>query len=99
MKSHALALGVAAATLLAVGGCNKSNGGGNAQQSAQTPKAEKMAGSQTIASGLDKAAAMADKKTKGKYHDKIDNAASKAKDGLDKLDGKNDDIADEQPKP
>jgi len=54
MKSHALALGVAAAALLAVGGCNKSNGGGNAQQSAQTPKAEKMAGSQTIASGLDK---------------------------------------------
>ena len=54
MKSHALALGVAAAAMLAVGGCNKSNGNGNAEQSAQTPKAEKMAGSQTIASGLDK---------------------------------------------
>jgi uncharacterized surface protein with fasciclin (FAS1) repeats len=54
MKTHALAIGVAAAAILAVGGCNNSNGGGNAQQSAQTPQAEKAAGNQTIASGIDK---------------------------------------------
>ena len=45
-----------------------------------------------IAQGIDKAADLADQKTKGKYSDKIDNAAAKAKDGLDKLDGKDDDI-------
>jgi hypothetical protein len=50
-----------------------------------------------IAEGIDKAAAMADKKTKGKYHDKIGTGTAKAKDGLDKLDGKNDDIGDESP--
>ena len=53
MRSHALAIGVAAAALLALGACNKGTGD-NAQQSAQTPKAEKVAGNQTIASGLDK---------------------------------------------
>ena len=50
-----------------------------------------------IAKGIDKAAAMADKKTKGKYHDKIATGTAKAKDGLDKLDHKNDDIPDETP--
>ena len=45
-----------------------------------------------IAGGLDKAAGMADKKTKGKYRDKIATGNQKAKDALDKLDAKNDDI-------
>ena len=50
MKTHALALGAAAAALLALGACNKNgNGGGNA---AQTPQAQKMAGNKTIAAGL-----------------------------------------------
>jgi uncharacterized surface protein with fasciclin (FAS1) repeats len=42
---------MATAALLALGACGKDNGG-NAQQSAQTPKAEKAAGSRTIAAGL-----------------------------------------------
>ncbi|WP_341928208.1 Rv0909 family putative TA system antitoxin [Nocardioides psychrotolerans] len=45
-----------------------------------------------IASGIDKAAAAADKKTGGKHSDKIAKATTKAKDGLDKLDKKNDDL-------
>lgn len=45
-----------------------------------------------IASGIDKAAAAADKKTGGKHTDKIAKATTKAKDGLDKLDKKNDDL-------
>src|SRR5436190_3551524 len=52
MKTHALALGVATAALLAVGACNKNNGNANGPQSAQTPKAQKAAGSKTIAAGL-----------------------------------------------
>ena len=48
-----------------------------------------------IAGGIDKAADLADQKTKGKYSEKIDSGAAKAKDALDKLDGKNDDIRDE----
>lgn len=51
-----------------------------------------------ISDGIDKAAQVADEKTKGKYSDKIDSGRSKAKDALDKLDGKNDDIADNPPK-
>lgn len=43
-----------------------------------------------ISDGIDKAAAAADKKTGGKHHDKITKATGKAKDGLDKLDNKND---------
>ncbi len=43
-----------------------------------------------IADGIDKAAGMADKKTKGKYTDKIADGSGKAKDALDKLDGKDD---------
>lgn len=46
-----------------------------------------------IASGLDKAGELVDKTTKGKYTDKIDKGIGKAKEGLDKLDGKDDDIA------
>ena len=45
-----------------------------------------------IAKGVDQAAAMVDKKTGGKHHDKLEQASEKAKDGLDSLDGKNDDI-------
>jgi MT0933-like antitoxin protein len=45
-----------------------------------------------IAQGIDKAAGIADKKTGGKYKDKLGMGAEKTKDALDKLDGKNDDI-------
>ena len=38
-----------------------------------------------IDQGIQKAAGMASKATKGKYDDKIDSAADKAKDGVDKL--------------
>jgi uncharacterized surface protein with fasciclin (FAS1) repeats len=51
MKTHALALGAATAALLAVGACNKTDIG-NGPQSAQTPKAQKAAGTKTIAAGL-----------------------------------------------
>ena len=53
MKTRALALGMTAAALVAVGACNK-NGNGNSSgpQNAQTPKAQKAAGTKTIASGL-----------------------------------------------
>jgi hypothetical protein len=50
-----------------------------------------------IAKGLDKAAKVADSKTKGKHHSQIDKGVSAAKSALDKLDGKNDDIADQPP--
>ena len=50
MKIHALALGIAAAALITVGGCNSE--GGNESQTAQTPAAQKAAGDKTIASGL-----------------------------------------------
>ena len=53
MKNHALALTVAAAALLSLGACNKTNGGNNSAPNAQTPKAEKAAGTKTIASGID----------------------------------------------
>ena len=45
-----------------------------------------------ISDGIDKAAALADEKTGGKHTDRIESATGKAKDALDKLDGKNDDI-------
>ena len=38
-----------------------------------------------IDQGIDKAAGLADKATKGKYAGKIDDAAAKAKDAADKL--------------
>ena len=43
-----------------------------------------------IAGGIDKAAAMADKKTKGKYTHQIQQGRGKTKEALDKLDGKYD---------
>lgn len=52
MKSHALMLGVAAATFVVVGGCNN-NGSANKSETAQTPAAQKAAGNKTIAAGLD----------------------------------------------
>jgi hypothetical protein len=45
-----------------------------------------------IAKGIDKAADLADTKTQGKHREKLDKAAGSAKDGLDKLDGRDDDI-------
>jgi hypothetical protein len=45
-----------------------------------------------IGDGLEKAADLADKKTDGKYSEKIDTGVDKAKDALDDLDGKDDDI-------
>ena len=42
--------------------------------------------------GIDKAAAVADDKTGGKHTSQIDQGADKAKDALDNLDGKDDDI-------
>lgn len=44
-----------------------------------------------ISSGIDKAAAMADKKTGGKHQSKIAKVQAKSKDALNKMDGKNDD--------
>lgn len=41
-----------------------------------------------IHQGVDKAGAFADKKTGGKYTDKINTGKQKAKEGLDKLDDK-----------
>lgn len=45
-----------------------------------------------IADGLDKAKGLIDDKTGGKFSDKLDTGVEKAKDALDGLDGKNDDI-------
>ena len=50
-----------------------------------------------IAKGIDKAAELADSKTKGKHGEQIAKGAAGAKSALDKLDSKNDDIPDEQP--
>jgi len=47
-----------------------------------------------ISKGIDQAAAMADKKTGGKHEGQIATGAAKAKDALDNLDGKDDDIPD-----
>src|SRR3569833_1805909 len=51
VKNHALALGLAAA-LLAITVCNKHDGNAKGPEAAQTPKAQKAAGSKTIAAGL-----------------------------------------------
>src|SRR3954463_7842442 len=51
MKSHALALSVAAAALFTVTACNN-NGSANKSETAQTPAAKKAAGDKTIAAGL-----------------------------------------------
>jgi uncharacterized surface protein with fasciclin (FAS1) repeats len=50
VKNHALAL-AATAMLLTVGACNKQDNGSQPQP-AQTPKAQKLAGTKTIAAGL-----------------------------------------------
>ena len=50
-----------------------------------------------IAQGIDKAGGMASKKTGGKHDEHIAKGSAAAKDALDKLDGKNDDIADTKP--
>jgi MT0933-like antitoxin protein len=50
-----------------------------------------------IAKGIDKAADFADSKTKGKHTGQIGKGATAAKNVLDKLDSKNDDIPDETP--
>ena len=52
MHKHALMIAMAG-TLLTVGACNNNGGGGNEAPQAQTPEAEKAAGSKTIAAGLD----------------------------------------------
>ena len=51
MKNHALSLSAAAATLLAVSACNQ-EGSANKTEPAQTPAAQKAAGTTTIAAGL-----------------------------------------------
>ena len=45
-----------------------------------------------IAQGIDKAGSVVNEKTGGKHAEKIDLATGKARDTLDSLDGKNDDI-------
>src|SRR5690242_1609725 len=50
MKTHALAFGLAA-VLIVVSGCNKQGGNAN-EPKAQTPQAQKAAGTKTIAAGL-----------------------------------------------
>ena len=45
-----------------------------------------------VAQSIDKAGAFANEKTGGKHADKINQATGKARDALDSLDGKNDDI-------
>ena len=50
-----------------------------------------------IAKGLDKAASEADKRTKGKHSDKIAKGVTAAKSGLEKLDGKKDDLPPDNP--
>ncbi len=51
MKGHAFALGLAAIVLTA-GGCSKENGTSNGVPPAQSEKAQKVAGTKTIAAGL-----------------------------------------------
>ena len=52
MKTHVLALGISAAAMLAVGACDKKATDSNGVQTAQTPKAQKAAGTKTIAAGI-----------------------------------------------
>jgi uncharacterized surface protein with fasciclin (FAS1) repeats len=51
MHKHALVIAFAG-TLLTISACNNNQGGGNGAPEAQTPEAEKAAGSKTIAAGL-----------------------------------------------
>jgi len=53
MNTRALALGMAAAAMVAVGGCSKNdNGNSSGPPNSQTPKAQKAAGTKTIAAAL-----------------------------------------------
>ena len=52
-----------------------------------------------IADGIDKAGKAINDKTGGKHADKITQATGKARDALDNLDGKNDDIPPATPAP
>src|SRR3954454_10406746 len=52
MRTQALALGIATTALIAVGACNKKGMGANSAPKAQTEKAQKVAGTKTIAAGL-----------------------------------------------
>jgi uncharacterized surface protein with fasciclin (FAS1) repeats len=53
MNTRALALGMAAAAMVAVGACSKNdNGNSSGPPNAQTPKAQKAAGTKTIAAAL-----------------------------------------------
>lgn len=52
-----------------------------------------------IGAGLDRASDFVDDKTGGKYEDKLDAGGEKAKNALDSLDGKNDDIPDDAAEP
>ena len=52
MRTRALALGVAAAAMLATGACNKASKTAGGSPQAQTKKAQKIAGTKTIAAGL-----------------------------------------------
>jgi len=51
VKNHALALGLAA-VILTAGACSKQNGNAKGPESPQTSKAQKAAGTKTIAAGL-----------------------------------------------
>ena len=52
MRTRPFALGIAAAALLATGACNKNEKNANGAPQAQTKKAQKIAGTKTIAAGL-----------------------------------------------
>ena len=45
-----------------------------------------------ISRGIDRAGAVIDEKTKGKYSDKIASGQQKVREGLDKMDGRKDDF-------
>ena len=52
MKGHAFALGIGAVALLALSACNKDNKTAGGEPRVQTEKAQKVAGTKTIAAGL-----------------------------------------------
>lgn len=52
MRSQAFALGIGAAALLALGACDKDKKTGNGAPPAQSDKAQKAAGTKTVAAGL-----------------------------------------------
>ena len=52
MKFRAIALAAAATTMLSLSACNNKNEAGNSPKGVQSPQAEKVAGSKTIAAGL-----------------------------------------------